>query len=135
VKRGASAQPALPAFAREQLARRSLEKAFRGRVSYEPDGSGGAYVTVQGVELSDRFARPTAPLTFQLAYNYPAAAPYPFYLPGDATLSGAWPPALQPIEWRGMRVIQVSLRHNNWDPHRDTAVGCVVQISSWLQAQ
>lgn len=112
-----------------------LEQAFPGRVRFEPDGSGGAYVTVEDIDLGPRFSTSAAALTFQLAYNYPAAAPYPFYLPADASPTGAWPQALQPIEWRGFRVIQVSLRHTNWDPHRDTAVGSVVQVASWLQAQ
>jgi len=36
-------------------------------------------------------------------------------------------------EWS--QVIQVSLRHNNWDPERDRAVGCVVAVAAWLRAQ
>ncbi len=113
-----------------------LEAAFRGRVTHEPDGSGGAFVTVDSVELGSRWAHPAAPLTFHLAYNYPAGAIYPFYLPSDVISAGeALPAALQPVEWRGASVIQVSLRHTNWDPVRDNAVGAVMQTQDWLTRQ
>jgi hypothetical protein len=113
-----------------------LEGAFRGRVSHEPDGSGGAYVTVDSIELSERWTQLNAPLTFHLAYNYPASAIYPFYLPADVVpVNGSLPPALQPVQWRERNVIQVSLRHTNWDPRRDIAVGAVMQTQDWLQRQ
>lgn len=113
-----------------------LEGAFPGRVSHEPDGSGGAYVTVDAIGLSEHWTRLQAPLTFHLAYNYPACAIYPFYLPADVIpANGQLPQALQPVQWRERSVIQVSLRHTNWDPLRDNAVGAVMQTQDWLQRQ
>lgn len=113
-----------------------LEEAFPGRVRHEPDGEGGAFVTIEEVELSDRWTRLSSELTFHLAYNYPAASIYPYYLPQEVTpADGVFPAALQRIEWRGKQVIQVSLRQENWDPRRDNAVGAVMQTQAWLRSQ
>ena len=113
-----------------------LEEAFPGRVSHDPDGAGGAYVIVEAINLGPRWTHPFAPLTLHLAYNYPASAIYPFYLPADVVpTDGSMPPVLQPVEWRGSNVIQVSLRHTNWSPQLDNAVGSVMQTQSWLQRQ
>lgn len=113
-----------------------LESAFPDRVCHEPDGSGGAYVTVDAIQLGGHWTRPSAPLTFHMAYNYPASAIYPFYLPAEVIpANGPLPPALQPVQWRERSVIQVSLRHTNWDPRRDNAVGAAMQTQDWLQRQ
>jgi hypothetical protein len=114
---------------------RQLQGAFPGRISFEADGQGGAYVTVADIELGDGWNRATAPLTFHLPYNYPAAAPYPFYLPPEVGPNDSWPPALQRVQWRTGQVVQVSLRHNSWDPARDSAVGSVYQVRDWLRTQ
>lgn len=112
-----------------------LEQAFPGEVSYSPDASGGAVVAVT-ITLGPRWSQPSAPLSFALAYNYPAGAIYPFYLPEHLVLvDGSWPAALQRVAWQGSSVIQVSLRHTNWDPLRDNAVGSVLQAQSWLRRQ
>jgi hypothetical protein len=113
-----------------------LEDAFPGRVRHEPDGEGGTFVTIEEIQLSDRWTAPRCELTFHLAYNYPAASIYPYYLPKEVILAdGGFPAALQRVEWRGNQVIQVSLRQENWDPRRDNAVGAVMQTQSWLRSQ
>jgi hypothetical protein len=124
--------PALSADVSEGV--RQLEDAFQDRVSYEPDGQGGAYITIADIVLGDAWNVFSAPLTFHLAYNYPAAAPYPFYLPGGTEPKSTWPAALQRVGWRERAVLQVSLRHNNWDPARDSAIGSVLQVGDWLRA-
>ncbi len=111
-----------------------LEEAFPGKMSHAPDGAGGAYITVGDLDLGQGWNTVDAPLTFHLPYNYPAAAPYPFYLPAAAAPSGEWPQALQRVVWRDEQVVQVSLRHNQWDPGRDTALGSVVQVRDWLRS-
>jgi hypothetical protein len=111
-----------------------LECEF-GPLGVEPDDVGGAYVTLQPHAIGSGWNLSNATLTFHLPYNYPAAAPYPYYLPGDVAPTGAWPPALQAIQWRDRAVLQVSLRHNNWDPERDRVRGCVTQVLDWLRRQ
>lgn len=111
---------------------RELEEVY-GDVMLEPDESGGTYVTILSIELGPSWSRRAAPLTFHLPFNYPSASPYPYYLPGDLELGGPWPDALQRIRWRDQDVIQVSLRHNHWDPQNDRVLGCVLQVRDWLQ--
>jgi hypothetical protein len=112
-----------------------LEEAFPERVRHEPDGNGGAYVTVTEIPLGARWTRESSPLSFHLPYSYPNAAPYPYYLPGDLDLTGPWPQELQRVTWRERDAIQVSLRHTNWDPDRDRVLGCVWQVAERLRGE
>lgn len=112
-----------------------LQSHFGARVAWEPDGEGGAVVTIEKVELGEGWTRTEAPLRFVVPYNFPATPPYPYYLPRDAHPQGAWPTALQPIEWRGASAIQVSLRNSRWDTARDGLLGCVLQVAAWLREQ
>lgn len=111
-----------------------LERELGGDVTHEPDKVGGAYVTVGSIGLGGGWTREEAPLSFHLPYNYPAASPYPYYLPGDVAPLRGWPQALQRVRWRDRDAIQVSLRHNSWDPERDQALGCVLQVASTLRS-
>jgi hypothetical protein len=113
-----------------------LEEVFSGRVRHEPDGEGGAYVVVEGIELGPNWSATSAELAFHLAYNFPASSIYPYYLQSDVVpAGGAFPQALQRVEWRGSPMIQVSLRQERWDPRRDNAVGAVMQTQDWLRSR
>ena len=111
-----------------------IEEMFPEQVQWEPDGSGGAYVSVE-IDLGDRWTQSRTSVTFQIPYNYPSAPIYPYYLPADATPTEGWPQALQQVQWRDSQVIQVSLRHNSWDPTQDNAIGCVLQMQAWAREQ
>jgi len=117
-----------------ETAAAELEEAFPGMIHWEPDENGGAYMTVE-IVLGERWTRSRAPVTFHVPYNYPFAPIYPYYLPEDVTPVDGWPPALQRAQWQGSAVVQVSLRHNAWDPSRDNAVGCVLQMQAWAREQ
>ena len=112
---------------------RELEQAFPAAVTHEPDGAGGVYATVAGCWLGNHWSQPVVDLSFHIPFNYPWAAIYPYYLPGDTWPTAVVSPALQRISWRGQQVIQVSLRHNQWNPQIDTAVGCVRQVLAWAR--
>jgi hypothetical protein len=112
-----------------------LKSAFEGCVSHEPDGAGGAYVTIEKIDLGKNWSAASAPISFHIPYNYPAAEIYPYYLPAAIGPRGAWPGALQRIRWRDQEVVQVSLRHSNWDPERDRVLGSVTQACLWLKSQ
>lgn len=112
-----------------------LEQAFPGRVSHGPTGDGGADITVSDIELGPTWTRTSASVTFNLAYNYPFTAVYPFYLPAGVKPRNHTPPALQDVNWKGRPVVQVSLRHTRWNPTLDSAVGCVLQVQAWAQQQ
>ena len=112
---------------------RELEEEFE--LAVEPDGSGGAVVTVLGVDLGARWAPQTVDLAFNVAFNYPFAAIYPFFTPPllERRDDGEWPSALQRVDWRGSQVTQISLRANRWDPNVDTARGAVIQVLHWFR--
>jgi hypothetical protein len=112
-----------------------LNAAFSNRVVHDPDGIGGAYVAVAGLDLGDGWTRAFCDLQFHIPYNYPAAAIYPYYLPGDLAPLRTVPGALQRVEWRGQQLWQVSLRNTAWTPDHDNAVGCVLQVRAWLRRQ
>lgn len=111
-----------------------LEQLF-GEVDVEPDETGGAYVTVRELDLGERWIPRVVPLSFQLAFNYPHAAVYPYYCPAELQRTDGigWPPALQPVTWRGESMVQISLRANRWSPAHDTAGGCVGQVRRFFQ--
>lgn len=104
-------------------------------VAVEPDGSGGAIVTVSPVDLGPRWSPQSVELIFAIAFNYPFAAIYPFYTEPalSRTDGGAWPSALQRVGWRGREVTQISLRANRWNPSVDTAAGAVAQVAHWFR--
>lgn len=106
-----------------------LEEAFSGRLAVDPDAS-GAIVSIADVELGPGWSAPTGILWFVVSFHYPDSAIYPYYVT-DAT----HPPggALQHVTWRGKTAIQVSLRHNRWDPAHDTALGSVRLTQAWLR--
>ncbi len=104
-------------------------------VTWTPDGSGGAYVTVTPLDFGRRWTPTTAPVDFALAFNYPYAPVYPFYTTAalDRTDGGVWPSALQRVTWRGMNVTQISLRIRRWEPAHDTASTALRFVKHWFQ--
>lgn len=111
-----------------------LERVFPGRVSVTCEDGAGAIVCLAEIELSERWSPRHGGLWFLIPYHYPDAAIYPYYVTGS-TPTGGVVNGLQPVAWRGMTVIQVSLRHNGWDPAVDNAVGSVLQTQAWLRTQ
>lgn len=110
-----------------------LEREYE--VAVEPDGTGGAIVTVNAADLGPKWSPQVVDLIFVIAFNYPFAPIYPFYT--EPVLSradgGAWPSALQRVGWRGREVTQISLRANRWNPSVDTAAGAVAQVAHWFR--
>jgi len=111
-----------------------LEEAFPGRVSATCEDGSGAIVCLAGTELSERWTPRHCQLWFLIPYHYPDAPIYPYYVMG-ATPTGELIDGLQRVEWRGMPVIQVSLRHTRWNPAVDNAVGSALQTQAWLRRQ
>src|SRR5947209_5432417 len=115
-----------------QAALKELETEYQ--VTAEADGQGGAYVTVEAVDLGPRWNPTNTQVEFLIAYNYPYAAIYPYYTRPDLQRvdGGVWPSALQRVSWRGRDVIQVSLRCNRWQPAYDTASNSLRMVIHWF---
>ena len=107
-----------------------LHEAFPGRVRVTSDAA-GAVVELRAVELGSGWSAPTGTLWFVVPFHYPDAAIYPYYVTGAGHAAGG---ALQPVTWRGQTAVQVSLRHNAWNPASDTALGSVLLTQSWLRS-
>lgn len=103
----------------------------------EPSGDGGAIVVVRGLDIGETWTPTSMNLTFEIPFNYPFAAIYPFYCEaGLARADGqALPSALQRVDWRGGSMTQVSLRASRWNPQIDTAAGAVLQVQEWFRHQ
>jgi hypothetical protein len=112
-----------------------LEEAFT--VSVEPTGDGGAVVTVHELELGDRWQPGQIDLVFEVAYNYPNAAIYPYFTTPllNRADGGQFPAALQRVDWRGAPRTQISLRANRWNPQIDKATGAVLQVQRWFETE
>ena len=112
---------------------RELEEEFQ--LTVEPDGNGGAIVTLLDVDLGGRWTPQTVDLAFSVLFNYPFASIYPFFTTPalERRDGGELPSALQHVDWRDNPVTQISLRANRWDPNVDTAYGAVIQVLHWFQ--
>jgi hypothetical protein len=102
---------------------------------WEPDNEGGAYVAVDSIEIGERWKPELITLEFQILFNYPFAAIYPYYATAELRRAdgGERPPALQQVNWRGRLLTQVSLRSNSWEPQNDTALSKLEQARHWFQ--
>ncbi len=98
------------------------------------DGSGGAYVDVPDIGIGPRWTPEVITVRFQISYNYPDAAIYPFFAPaGLRRAEGTWPSNMtEGVPFNGETAIQISLRANRWHPGTDTANGAVHQVRKWL---
>lgn len=113
---------------------KGLEQAMPGRVSVDDSDEGGTVIRIAEIELSSRWSPRSGDLWFVIPFHYPDAPIYPYYVSG-ATPVGGLVDGLQTIQWRGMEMTQVSLRHNGWNPNFDTALGSVMQTRAWLLEQ
>jgi hypothetical protein len=109
-----------------------LQDSFAGRLSSEPDGLGGALVSIAGVRLPAGWPASEGALMFTIPFNFPAIPVYPYYIPAAYAPQGPLESALQRVDWRGQSVLQLSLRHNRWRAGLDTVLGSVLQAMDWL---
>jgi hypothetical protein len=112
---------------------RELEEQFPARVTAEVEEA-GVVVTIAEVSLGSGWSAPSGTLGFLLPFHYPDAAIYPYHVTG-ALPERVSDSALQPVTWRGAPATQVSLRHTNWNPAHDTALGSVLITLARLRVQ
>lgn len=119
-----------------EVAAAELEAFLPGRIGRESeDPEGSLFVlTVDDTELGPGWEQAAGRLWIPVPIVYPDAPPYPYYLSGASrVVPASMAPPLHPVDWRGMQVIQVSLRHNAWNPNSDTLIGCVMQVQEYLR--
>lgn len=108
-------------------------------VSFEVDGAGGAWVTIDSVRLGPAFVQTTSWIAFQLTFPYPEADVYPLFVTPDLRRADGAPlgEGFQPVTWgpRAVQGIQLSRRSNRLNPEIDTAATKVLKVMRWLEQQ
>ncbi|MEV0168777.1 hypothetical protein [Nonomuraea fuscirosea] len=109
------------------------------KVEIEPDGSGGAYIVINGINPGPAYTECESWLGFHISPLYPDADTYPLYLRADLTrVDGAahTPPIVRlDTPWRERPALQVSRSTKGCDPLVDTPALKAMGVIAWLAAQ
>jgi hypothetical protein len=121
-----------------------------GTVRYEDDGDGGAYVLVEGIDISERFAPRLAWIGFHITWPYPDADVYPHFIDasvryvGDGPTpnqhpDGDLPAAMSRANFVApgfdLPAIQVSRRSNRRNAQTDTALDKLLRVVDFLRTR
>ncbi|MDE2482153.1 MAG: hypothetical protein KGN02_08180 [bacterium] len=117
------------------IAIRELQDQFGAtHVSYDDDGSGGAYVRIDNIELPAPYNSPTW-LAFHIPFCIPSALIYPFFVRHDLRTDAFTHVAVREASWRATPATQISLKPKNAsDPELETAVQRAIKVIAWLKA-
>lgn len=112
--------------------------AFSGKeVRATPLADGGAEVTVEGVDLGERYKPRTTFVGFRIEHTYPYSDVYPHFVRPDLRkVDGtALPsPGMNPgQQWQGQPATMLSRRSPRWDPNSDTAAGKLHKVLEWAR--
>lgn len=106
------------------LAIEQIRAAFApSTVLVEEDGSGGAYVVVEAVDLGAKYCPPHTWLGGHLTPQTPYSDVYPLFMAGDVVRVNGQPfqpPLSLGHNFRGRPAIQISRRTNRLDPQLQT---------------
>jgi hypothetical protein len=112
----------------------AVREHFAGfTVEVVPDGSGGAFVTVDHIPISASYVPSVTWLGFQINAAYPASDVYPHYCgPVTRTDGQAHGTGISAATWRDRPALQLSRRSNGWNPAVDNAALKAVKVITWL---
>jgi len=107
---------------------------FAGKpVEVVPDGAGGAYVTIEDIDVGPLYTPSTTWLGFHMNAAYPASDVYPHFVGALTRIDGsALGEAITAATWRGRSGLQLSRRSNRWNPALDNAVNKAERTLRWL---
>lgn len=102
-----------------------------------PDGSGGAFITMQAIPLGPPWAQADTWIGFQITFQYPYADVYPHFVRSDLSRADGKPlgAGLGIAQFRGQAAVQVSRRSNKLNPATDTATLKLLKVLKWLRSQ
>lgn len=108
-------------------------------VTFEPDGQGGAWVTIVEVPIGPVYEQETSWIAFQLTFPYPDADVYPLFVRPDLRRKdgAAHGGGFNSVTWgpHGESGTQLSRRSNRLNPLIDTAATKVLKVLRWLAQQ
>lgn len=114
-----------------------IRAAFPGNeVRATPSADGGAEVTVEAVDLGERYKPRTSFVGFRVHGSYPFSQIYPHFLRPDLRKADGTPlpnPGMTPNQWLGQAATMVSRSSNGWNPNADTAVGKLHKVLDWVR--
>lgn len=121
----------------------SVERAIEGirerfaghEVHVREDGEGGAFVTVDELELGDLYTQKTTWLGARIVHTYPYADVYPHFCRGDLSRKDGRPlgDGTSTASWEGTAAIQLSRRSNHLEPEVDRADLKWLKVLDWLR--
>lgn len=116
----------------------AIQRQIAPALTHWPDGSGGANVFIDSVDLGAPFAQPTTWVAFHLPHTLPDGDIYPVWLRPDLSridggpigkLDGAGRNFLhQNQNWLGEPAVMVSLRSSSRDPNIDSPVRKLTRV-------
>ena len=119
------------------MALEAIRGAFpRHRVAVEPEEQGGAYVTVDDMEIGELYLPSRSWIGFLITFQYPDADVYPHFIDASVQRRDGNPHAegvSGPTEWRGRASLQLSRRSNRWNPATDTALLKMTKVLEWMR--
>lgn len=129
----------------EQAVQELREAYPESTVSAIEDGQGGAFVTVDPVDLGEHITPRSSWIKFQITFQYPMADVYPLFIRGDAKRSAGPPANGTPlgegtafgqfaVNGQAEPAIQLSRRSNRLNPATDTAALKVEKVLTWLRS-
>jgi hypothetical protein len=99
------------------------------------DGSGGAYLLVEGVPLSGPWVQTDTWVGFQVSFQYPYSDVYPHFVRRDLARRDGGPlgEALSPVpSFEGRPAVQISRRSNRREASIETAAMKLHKVLEWL---
>jgi hypothetical protein len=106
-------------------------------LEFSPDGSGGAFVELNGIPLGAPWTHADTWIAFQITFQYPYADVYPHFVRHDLSrVDGkALGPGFGNAQFRGRSAVQISRKSNKLNPATDTAKLKLVKVLQWLRSQ
>lgn len=115
-----------------------LKKAFPNATVtvLAEDGNGGAYVLVDGVELSSKFNIPKTWFGAHLPASLPYADIYPLFMGSEVARADgvALAGPFSSVVWQNRQSIQIS-RRNNRMPNGQSATAKFVKVVDFVRSQ
>ena len=116
-----------------------IRKAFLDvLVDVREDGSGGAYVIVEQVQLGPKLTPQTTWMGGHVPPQFPYADVYPLFIGADVRFSSGAPfapPITSGHMFCGRSALQISRKTNRLDPTLQTAACKFLKVLHWLTQQ